>query len=534
MTGKFTRRLAIGFSLILALIFLLAAVFGLQIAVSRSRQRAAAMLGSLDARLETQAVRAQVDRQAAADIDLRSLRQGHSELMALIESLEAGSLSLPGEGLRSDYSLLLADMRATLEEVSRDLEKTPERLGRYEGAVGEMRENLALFRDGAAAAEQRLQKILILGFAVFGLIGTALAVYYLSVFLPPLARGLRRLLLAAAGEDIDGASTGLSGQAWPQGEEVLTQLQQSRRLAELNSQLRDEQNDISRNLGSIGGLAAVIRTFTVDQERMLEEARAHAATVRSAVAAAVTQAADRSTAALSSALGIENCMQTIKDRGDEIRRLEGQMARIGEITKLIADIADQTELLSLNASIEAARAGELGKGFHVVAQEVQKLADKSSRAAEEITELVMVIKEVVDRIARQSVETDQTVTSLQEGISGIAAAGQEASRASEQAAEGVSLLTQSLDRLGSAGRDAAAAVDELDGMCMTILENSRKMPGTPGAPQPADKAAAPERKAPTPDAEAVVPEETPAPVAVEAVSVTEELEDIPELESVED
>lgn len=74
-------------------------------------------------------------------------------------------------------------------------------------------------------------------------------------------------------------------------------------------------------------------------------------------------------------------------------------SRIQEVVNVISDIASQTNLLSLNASIEAARAGDLGKGFGVVALEVGKLADDSSRSAAEIEEI---IKELVENIAQTS------------------------------------------------------------------------------------------------------------------------------------
>src|SRR5207249_7812791 len=89
---------------------------------------------------------------------------------------------------------------------------------------------------------------------------------------------------------------------------------------------------------------------------------------------------------------IVQAMAVIKERvetiSSDIRTLSQQTQQIGEITALVNDLADQSNLLALNAAIEAARAGEHGKGFSVVAQEVRRLAEQSKQATAQVRALL--------------------------------------------------------------------------------------------------------------------------------------------------
>lgn len=95
------------------------------------------------------------------------------------------------------------------------------------------------------------------------------------------------------------------------------------------------------------------------------------------------------------------CMNSIADSVQEtlqgIRQLEGSSNKIGEMLNLIEDIADQTNLLALNAAIEAARAGEAGRGFAVVADEVRALAEKTTKSTREIERIVASIQQESQR-----------------------------------------------------------------------------------------------------------------------------------------
>ncbi len=118
--------------------------------------------------------------------------------------------------------------------------------------------------------------------------------------------------------------------------------------------------------------------------------------------------------------GMERIQSQIQETSNYMRRLSDSSQEIGEIVSLIDGIADQTNILSLNASIQAAMAGEAGRGFAVVADEVQRLAEKVSYATKEIGSLVRSIQTDTSQVI---VAMDQTKAQVLEGVNSAQEAG---------------------------------------------------------------------------------------------------------------
>ncbi|PWC64186.1 chemotaxis protein [Azospirillum sp. TSH7] len=175
----------------------------------------------------------------------------------------------------------------------------------------------------------------------------------------------------------------------------------------------------------------------------------------------------------------ERAVTDVRRTAGIIADLSGAAQQVGDIVRMITDIASQTNLLALNATIEAARAGEAGKGFAVVAQEVKQLASQTAKATEDITAKVAEIQLATDHTVRAIGGIGTIVTHIEENISAVAAAVEEQNAATaeigrnvRQAADGTDQVSHNASLVGTEAGRAGAMAKEVLWMADALKQNA--------------------------------------------------------------
>ena len=209
----------------------------------------------------------------------------------------------------------------------------------------------------------------------------------------------------------------------------------------------------SGQINAVTGASNETDSFVTNMENFKEAINRSGDMIKATNEAAINGASDMTNATeMMNTIreSVENTANVVEDLGESLKSID-------EFVVTVAEIASQTNLLSLNASIEAARAGEMGKGFAVVASEISKLADESNQAAQKINELIAGIMK----------NSQEAVTAMRQGAEEVV----NGSDLVNEAGETFNNIVNMVNSISEESNTMSSIVDQLSGGTDTIAKN---------------------------------------------------------------
>lgn len=234
-------------------------------------------------------------------------------------------------------------------------------------------------------------------------------------------------------------------------------------LASSSNELQSSSREMSQSIGTLSSQSTSLATAGEEMSATSSDIANNCHLAADNAGGASSKASEGVQVVGESISVMQTIATRVKKAADTVEMLGNRSDQIGTIVGTIEDIADQTNLLALNAAIEAARAGEQGRGFAVVADEVRALAERTTRATKEISEMIKAIqKETKDAVTTM----EQSVAQVEQGSSHAAASG----RSLQEILEIINSVTEQISQIATAAEEQTCTTREISHNVLSLNE----------------------------------------------------------------